>query len=137
MDLNAELREAAEALATALRVGRIARVVRPAARAALAEAFAASEQGRADLALVRRLDALAFPFVPRIPAPPRLRPLKMRGALDHRLLRRLSEPEALADRRIQRLDRFLAVTGAEPMSTVLRAPRQGDPDPLDMDLPDG
>ena len=137
MDLNAAVREAAEALSAAMRAGSVARGSRGAARAALAAAFAACEAGSADLALLRRLDDLACPLRVRIPAAPRIRPRYVRGAVDRALLRRLEAPAALTDRLAARVDRFLAITGVEGITPMLRTPKTGTPDTPDMELTRG
>jgi hypothetical protein len=136
IDWNAAIRHEAEGLAVALRSGRVPRARRADARALLAEAFAACEAGRGDAALLRRLDALAHPSAARIPRPVRV-PRLIRGAVDRRLVARLEALSGVADRLVARVDRFLAVTGIEGLPPMLKAPKPGDPDPLDMDLTKG
>jgi hypothetical protein len=136
IDWIAAIRQEAEALAGALRSGAVPRARRALARALLAEAFAACEDGRGDASLLRRLDAVAHPFAPRIPRPVRV-PRLLRGAIDRELLERLEGLAGPADRLVARVDRFLAVTGIEGLPPTLKAPKPGDPPPFDMDLTKG
>lgn len=142
MNVVEAMRDAAATLAERLRGGALPRASRSAARRVLVRAFDACENGRADVALLREVDALAHPWTPRIPAPPRIGIRFMRGAVDPALVDRICARERRAERISARIDRFVEATGGTPLRLFVRVPvdgaeRPGCFDPLDVELPLG
>jgi hypothetical protein len=129
------LHTACEALAEALRAGRVPRADRRRSRALLAQAYQALQTDGATVALLRVVDAQAHPFAPLIPRPgPPLGTLKVDlPVIDAAFAERIHAHGDIAEDIEGRVDRFLSVGDAEPLRTRAE-PRPMEGHELDTEL---
>ena len=155
VDGHALLAQGAAEADARLRAGAVSRAARPAVRQRLAEAYALLEATIGDasasggrepggvptttrcLSLARQLDALANPRPPWVPRAPFIGVRMIRGAVDPLLVGRIAAYGDEATVLVDRIDRFLAVTGAEPLKLFLREVQPGEPEPQAMTFTEG
>lgn len=135
LNLLESLASTARVLAERLREGRVPRSNRAAARDLLVKAFDAVNRGDGTIELLRRVDALAAPLVPRIPThrrPIGVAPVPM--MLSARLIGRILAYDRRAERLVGRIDAFLRATGLAPLKPFLREPLPGGTEGVEVEL---
>lgn len=121
-----------------LRLGAVPKARRREARALLAEAFGALDEGRVTLDLLHRVEALAAPLRILIPRGPRIGLPTLRGSIDRDLVARLWALGDMATAIDARVYRFLSDAGFGERPTFgVKPPVVGPALEVDLELPEG